>query len=118
MSERFVGNVVLITGAARGQGRGHAVRSVQEGADAIALDICQTFPTTSYDGPTTADLEETVRLVEKEGRRVVSHVVDTRDLAALQAAVDDGVAQLGGLDVVLANAGICTGSRFVDISAE
>ena len=118
MSERFVGKVVLITGAARGQGRGHAVRFAQEGADVIAIDVCQTFPTTGYDGPDEADLEETVRLVEKEGRRAVSYVVDIRDFDALQTAVTDGVAQLGGLDVVLANAGICTGSRFVDISLE
>ena len=118
MSQRFVGKVVLITGAARGQGRGHAVRFAQEGADVLLLDICQTFPTTGYDGPVAADLEETVRLVEKEGRRAIPSVVDTRDLAAVQAAVTEGVEQLGGLDVVIANAGICTGSRFVDISAE
>lgn len=118
MSQRFVGKTALITGGARGQGRAHAVRLAQEGADVAVVDVCRTFPTTGYDGPTAADLEETVRLVEKEGRRCLSYVVDTRDLPALQAAVDDAVAQLGGLDVVVANAGICTGSRFVDISAE
>ncbi|MGB8652564.1 MAG: mycofactocin-coupled SDR family oxidoreductase [Mycobacteriales bacterium] len=118
MSQRFIGKTVLITGAARGQGRAHAVRLAQEGADVLALDVCATFATTGYDGPTEADLAETVALVEKEGRRALQYVVDTRDFAALQAAVDDGVAQLGGLDVVIANAGICTGSRFVDLSLE
>lgn len=118
MQQRFVGKVALITGAARGQGRGHAVRLAQEGADVIVVDVCETFATTGYDGPSAGDLDETVALVEKEGRRAVAHVVDTRDYPALKAAVDDGVAQLGGLDVVVANAGICTGSRFTDISLE
>jgi SDR family mycofactocin-dependent oxidoreductase len=118
VSRRFIDKVVLITGAARGQGRGHAVRFAQEGADVIAIDVCETFPTTGYPGPTVADLHETVALVEKEGRRALSYVLDIRDFAALSEAVADGVAQLGGLDVVIANAGICTGSRFVDISAE
>ncbi|MCW2498964.1 MAG: family mycofactocin-dependent oxidoreductase [Frankiales bacterium] len=118
MHQRYLGKTALITGAARGQGRAHAVRLAQEGADVLLVDICETFATTGYDGPTVAELEDTVALVEKEGRRALSYVVDTRDYAALKAAVDDGVAQLGGLDVVVANAGICTGSRFVDISLE
>lgn len=118
MAQRFAGKIALITGAARGQGRGHAIRLAQEGADILALDVCATFATTGYPGPTVADLDETVRLVEKEGRRALASVVDTRDYAALKNAVDKGVAELGGLDVVIANAGICTGSRFVDISLE
>ena len=118
MSQRFVDKTALVTGAARGQGRAHAIRLAQEGTDVIVLDICQTLPTTGYEGPTVEDLDETVRLVEKAGRRALVYVVDLRDFAAVQAAVDDGVAQLGGLDVVVANAGICTGSRFVDISLQ
>jgi SDR family mycofactocin-dependent oxidoreductase len=116
--QRFAGKIALVTGAARGQGRGHCVRLAQEGADVIAVDICEALPTTGYAGPTVGDLDETVRLVEAEGRRALGFVVDTRDFAALDAAVSEGVAALGGLDVVVANAGICTGSRFVDISLE
>lgn len=115
---RFAGKVALVTGAARGQGRGHCLRLAEEGADILALDVCATFPTTGYDGPTVDDLAETVSLVEKLGRRCLPSVVDTRDFAALSAAVTAGVAELGGLDVVVANAGICTGSRFVDVSLE
>ena len=118
MTQRYVGKSVLVTGAARGQGRAHAVRLASEGADVALVDVCQDFPTTGYDGATEDDLAETVRLVEEQGRKALPYVVDTRDLPALQAAVDDVVTQLGGLDVVVANAGICTGSRFLDISSE
>lgn len=118
MHARYLGKTALITGAARGQGRAHAVRLAQEGADVAVLDICADLPTTGYPGPTEEDLAETVRLVEKEGRKAVSYVVDIRDFDALKAAVDDSAEQLGGLDVLVANAGICTGSRFVDISLE
>ena len=115
---RYDNKVCFVTGAARGQGRAEAIRFAQEGADVAVLDICQTFPTTGYDGPTEADLAETVQLVEKEGARCLSFVADTRDLAAVQAAVDTIVSELGGLDAVVANAGICTGSNFVDITPE
>lgn len=118
MLQRYVGKTAFITGAARGQGRGHAVRLAQEGADVAVLDVCADMPTTGYPGPTEEDLAETVRLVEAEGRKAVSYVVDVRDFPGVQAAVDDATAQLGGIDVVVANAGICTGSRFVDISLE
>ena len=118
MTQRYVGKRVLITGAARGQGRAHAVRLASEGADVALVDVCADFPTTGYDGATEADLAQTVTLVEDLGRTALPYVVDTRDLPALQAAVDDAVSQLGGIDVVVANAGICTGSRFLDISAE
>ena len=107
MTERLAGKVVLITGAARGQGRAHAERLSAEGADIIAIDIAGPLPAeVPYDSATPEDLAETVRLVEKNNRRVVSAAVDTRDLDGLRAAVDDGVAQLGGLDVIVANAGI------------
>lgn len=106
MAGRVEGKVALVTGAARGQGRADAVRLAAEGADVIIVDICAPLPV-PYDSATPDDLAETVRLVEKTGRRVVSGIVDVRDLAALRAIVDDGVARLGRLDVIVANAGIC-----------
>jgi SDR family mycofactocin-dependent oxidoreductase len=106
-SNRLAGKVALITGAARGQGRAEAVRLASEGADIIALDNCVSAETTDYDGPTEEDLAETVRLVEAQDRRIVARKADIRDLPALQSLVKDGVAELGRLDVVVANAGIC-----------
>jgi len=103
---RFEGKVAVITGAARGQGRSHAVRLAAEGADVIALDICHDIDTVAYDLATPADLAETARLVTAQGRRVVPAEVDVRDADALSRAISDGAGQLGGLDVVLANAGI------------
>ena len=103
---RFEGKVAVITGAARGQGRSHAVRLATEGADVIALDICHDIDTVAYDLATSADLAETARLVTAQGRRVVPAEVDVRDADALSRAISDGAEQLGGLDVVLANAGI------------
>ena len=103
---RFDGRVAVITGAARGQGRSHAVRLATEGADVIALDICHDIDSVAYDLGTAADLAETARLVAEQGRRVVTAEVDVRDADALGAAVEDGARRLGGVDVVLANAGI------------
>ena len=103
---RFDGKVAVITGAARGQGRNHAVRLAAEGADVIALDICHDIDTVAYDLATPADLTETARMVTAQGRRVVTAEVDVRDADALAQAVADGARQLGGVDVVLANAGI------------
>ncbi len=103
---RFEGKTVFVTGAARGQGRAHALRLAREGADVLAVDVCAPLGTVAYPLATPADLAETARLVESEGRRVVTAQVDVRDADALGAAVADGVARLGGLDVVLANAGI------------
>jgi SDR family mycofactocin-dependent oxidoreductase len=103
---RFADKVAVITGAARGQGRSHAVRLAAEGADVIALDVCHDIGSVAYDLATPADLAETARLVAEQGGRVVTAEVDVRDADALGAAVDDGVRQLGGVDVVLANAGI------------
>jgi SDR family mycofactocin-dependent oxidoreductase len=107
MGNRVAGKVALITGAARGQGRSHAVRLAEEGADVIVVDVCATLPSVVYDSATPDDLAETVALVEKTGRRAISGVVDVRDLDGLKAVVDDAVAELGRLDVVVANAGIC-----------
>ena len=102
------GKVAFITGAARGQGRSHALRLASEGADVIAIDICADLGTVGYALATDDDLAETVNLVEKTGQRIVATTVDVRDLDGVTKAVDDGVAQLGRLDVVVANAGICT----------
>jgi SDR family mycofactocin-dependent oxidoreductase len=103
---QFDGKVAFITGAARGQGRSHAVRFAEEGADVIAFDLCDQIDSVEYPMPTREDLDETVNLVEKTGRRIVAEVGDVRDFSRLTAAVANGVAELGRLDFVLANAGI------------
>jgi SDR family mycofactocin-dependent oxidoreductase len=108
MAGRVAGKVAFITGAARGQGRSHAIRLAEEGADIIAVDICRDYGTVPYAMATEADLAVTVKAVEALDRRIVATQADVRDAAALKAAVDDGVAQLGRLDIVSANAGICT----------
>ncbi|MDN5914383.1 MAG: mycofactocin-coupled SDR family oxidoreductase [Pseudonocardia sp.] len=105
---RVEGKVALITGAARGQGRSHAVRLAQEGADIIAVDMCADVKTAPYALGTRDDLDETARLVEELDRRVLTRVADVRDLGALQSAVADGVAEFGHLDIVSANAGIAS----------
>jgi (+)-trans-carveol dehydrogenase/(-)-trans-carveol dehydrogenase len=108
MPGRVAGKVAFITGAARGQGRSHAVRLAQEGADIVAVDICEDVPGIPYPGATEADLAETVKLVEALDRRIVAAKADVRDYTGLKAVLDDGVAQLGRLDIVSANAGIGT----------
>jgi len=108
MTGRVQGKVAFITGAARGQGRSHAIRLAQEGADIIAVDLCESVPSVTrfYPGATEADLAETVTAVEALDRRIVATKADVRDYAGLKAALDDGVAQLGHVDIVCANAGI------------
>jgi SDR family mycofactocin-dependent oxidoreductase len=103
---RVEGKVALISGAARGQGRCHARTLAAQGADIIAVDICADIETNEYALSRPEDLDETARLIEKEGRRAHAEIVDVRDRAALSAAIDRGVAELGHLDVVVANAGI------------
>ena len=103
---RVEGKVAFITGAARGQGRAHAIRLAQEGADIIAIDVCEPINAVPYDPATEEDLAETVRQVEALDRRIIATKADVRDMAQVQKAVDDGVAQLGRLDIVSANAGI------------
>ncbi|MGX1768151.1 mycofactocin-coupled SDR family oxidoreductase [Dietzia sp. NPDC055343] len=109
MAGRLEGKVAFITGVARGQGRAHAVRLASEGADIIGLDLAGPLPAAvPYDPATPEDLEETRRLVEARGRRALLSVGDVRDLDGMKKIVDDAVAELGRLDVVVANAGICT----------
>lgn len=104
---RLEGKVALITGAARGQGRCHAVRLAAEGADVILVDICADIPGVGYPMATPEDLHETVRLVEKFHRRAMAAVADVRDRPALQQAVASAVREFDRLDVVVANAGVC-----------
>ena len=106
MVGQFEGRVALITGAARGQGRSHAVRFAEEGADIIAVDICDQIDSVGYPMATREDLDETVNLVEKTGRRIVAGRGDVRDFERLKTIAANGVAELGRLDFVLANAGI------------
>ena len=119
MSLQFEGKVAFITGAARGQGRSHAVRFAEDGADIIAFDLCDQIDSVAYPMATRDDLDETVNLVEKTGRRIVAEQGDVRDLERLKAAVANGVAELGRVDFVLANAGImpAAGEQRYEMSA-
>ena len=115
---RLDGKVAFITGAGRGQGRSHAVRMAEEGADIIAVDICEDIGTVPYELSTWADLEETAAAVEALDRRIVIDRADVRSAEQLQAAVDRGVGELGRLDIVCANAGIWSHAPFVDMTDE
>jgi SDR family mycofactocin-dependent oxidoreductase len=119
MTGRLTGKVAFITGAARGQGRAHAVRMASEGADIIAVDVAGKLPScVPYDSATPEDLAETVRLVEATDRRILASAVDIRDFDGLCEAVDDGVAALGRLDIIVANAGISAPQAWNDITPE
>jgi SDR family mycofactocin-dependent oxidoreductase len=118
MAGRLEGRVAFITGAARGQGRAHAVKLAQEGADIIAVDLAGPIDFVPYDSPTPADLDETVRQVEALDRRILATIADVRDIAALRDAADKGVAELGRLDVIVANAGICIPEAWDAITPE
>jgi SDR family mycofactocin-dependent oxidoreductase len=107
MAGRVAGKVAFVTGAGRGQGRSHAIRLAEEGADIIAIDICKDYETVGYGMSTPEDLDQTVKAVEALDRRIIATQADVRDAQALKQAVNDGVAQLGQLDIVVANAGIC-----------
>jgi SDR family mycofactocin-dependent oxidoreductase len=100
------GKVAFITGVARGQGRSHALRLASEGADIIGIDICRDIATIDYPNASAADLAETTELIGKLGRRALTSEVDVRDAVAVKKAVDEGVAELGRLDIVLSNAGV------------
>lgn len=116
MPGRVEGKVAFVTGAARGQGRSHAIRLAQEGADIIAVDLCGQIDTVPYAMSTPEDLAETVKEVEALDRRIVATQADVRDFGALKAALDDGVAQLGRLDIVSANAGIFSSGSLEELS--
>jgi len=103
---RVQGKVAFITGAARGQGRSHAVRLAEEGADIIAVDLCQDIDTIGYPMSTPDDLKETVRLVEAQDQRIVAVQADVRERSQLQTALERGIAELGKVDIVVAQAGI------------
>lgn len=115
---RFDGKVVFITGAARGQGREHAVRFASEGADLILLDVCKALPTTGYPPATKEMLAETAGLVREQGGRAVEVEADVRSQESLDAALRAGLDEFGRLDVVLANAGIFTASPACELSED
>ncbi|MFD4511122.1 mycofactocin-coupled SDR family oxidoreductase [Streptomyces sp. NPDC058457] len=118
MPGRVEGKVAFITGAARGQGRSHAVRLAEEGADIIAVDVCKQLDGVTFRMSTPEDLEETVSQVQKLGRRIHAVQADVRDHDALKAAVDDGVAEFGRLDIVVANAGLGSTGATLDVMDE
>jgi (+)-trans-carveol dehydrogenase len=118
MTGRVAGKVAFITGAARGQGRSHAIRLAQEGADIIAVDHCTDIDTVGYPMATSADLEATVKEIEALDRRVYAAHADVRDFGSLKTAVDAGVAELGRLDIVSANAGILSNGASHELSEE
>ena len=113
------GRVAFITGAARGQGRAHAIRLANDGADIIAIDVCRPVSDTiTYPLASSDELTDTVRAVEATGRKVLAREVDIRDLDALQKVVADGVEQFGRLDIVVANAGVLSWGRMFEMSEE
>ncbi len=118
MPGRVEGKVAFITGAGRGQGCSHAMRLAEEGANVIAVDVLEDYPTVRYAMSSKADLGETVRAVEALGRRIVAAKADVRDAAELRAALDAGVAELGRLDIVCANAGIYTVQSWDQVTPE
>jgi SDR family mycofactocin-dependent oxidoreductase len=115
---RVQGKVALITGAGRGQGRSHAIRLAEEGADIIAIDACVDYDTMNYAMATTDDLAQTAKAVEALDRRIVTRQVDTRDLGGLTCAVEEGVAEFGKLDIVCANAGICSIQNWDEVTPQ
>lgn len=115
---RVSGKIALVTGVARGIGRAQAIRLAQEGADIVAFDLCGPVETVIIPPATPADLEETVRAVEQTGARIVSAVVDVRDGAALRAATDAAVDELGGLDIVCATAGITSSAPGLQLTEQ
>ena len=118
MTGRVEGKVAFITGAARGQGRSHAIRLAEEGADIIAMDLLGPLGHVAYPGATQDDLDETVRSVEKFGRRIIARQGDVRNLASVKKVVDEGVSELGHLDIVCANAGIMIMHEWQDGTTE
>lgn len=121
MTARVEGKIAFVTGAARGQGRAYALRLTEEGARGIiAVDICADVPggTVQYPGATKQDLDETVRLVEAAGGSILATVADVRDLEALTTAADQGAAEFGKIDIVVANAGVCVVAPWDEVTPE
>jgi (+)-trans-carveol dehydrogenase len=118
MSQRLEGKVAFITGAARGQGRAHAVRLASEGADIIAVDLCADIGSAPYGLGTDIDLKETARQVEAYDRRIVTAHADVRDLGELTSALSAGVAELGRLDIAVANAGILSAASTEELTEQ
>jgi len=119
MTGRLTDKVAFITGAARGQGRAHAVRMAREGADIVAVDIAGKLPScVRYDSATPEDLAETVRLVEAAGRRIIASAIDVRDFDGLRDVVSSAAATLGRLDIIVANAGITAPEAWNEITPE
>jgi SDR family mycofactocin-dependent oxidoreductase len=117
MAGRVAGKVALVTGAARGQGRSHAIHLAREGADIVAVDYCTSFDTISYPMASAGDLAQTGKEVEALDRRVLTVQADVRDPGAMERAVQDGISALGRLDVVVANAGICAMAKNQSLQA-
>lgn len=115
---RVEGKVAFITGGARGQGRAHAVRLAEEGANIIITDICENMDTVQYDLGTSEELAETARIVESKGRAVVAVKADVRNEQAMADAVQEGVDRLGKIDIVVANAGICTMQHWNNVTPQ
>jgi SDR family mycofactocin-dependent oxidoreductase len=112
------GKVAFITGVARGQGRSHALTLAREGASIIGLDLCAKPTTTAYDGATEEDLQETVRLVKEAGADIVAEIADTRYYEQVKAVFDRGIEQFGRVDIVIPNAGICSGAKTWEIAPQ
>lgn len=118
MSGRVAGKVAFVTGAARGQGRSHALRLAEEGADIIAIDLCGQVDSVPYPMARPADLDRTVAQVEALGRRIIAVQADVRDFRAIKVAVEKGVTEFGNLDIVAANAGICSFAAVTDLDQQ
>lgn len=116
--DRVKGKVAFITGAARGQGRSHAVKLASEGANIIAVDVCAPVASVPYPLASREDLDETVRLVEAAGGKILARAADVRDLDALTAVVDEGVRLFGRLDIILANAGVASHGRIAELEPD
>jgi SDR family mycofactocin-dependent oxidoreductase len=118
MAGRVTGKVAFVTGAGRGQGRSHAIRLAEEGADVIAVDVLEDYATVQYGMSTQSDLDETVRAVEALDRRIIARKADVRDVEALTGVLAEGVSELGHLDIVCANAGICTVQAWNEVTPQ
>jgi SDR family mycofactocin-dependent oxidoreductase len=118
MAGRVAGKVAFVTGAGRGQGRSHAIRLAEEGADIIAVDILEDYGTVGYGMSSPDDLADTVKAVEALDRRIIAAKADVRDAGRLKEVLDEGVAQLGKLDIAVANAGICTVQSWDEVTPQ